>query len=189
MTLFNQSRVTRNPLLHIIKYYFILIRARGFQLDFIAEGDVGELDVNWFFLAIYFDGHDDQKFQLTIPDIDLAQHNPFYHLRANEDEVVTVVSMVCYVGKRQALETLVPIVYRVADLQRPEHANVSLTLHIGATMKNSILISTHYYVLLHISTHYYYHEASQQACHVHQAQHGVYVQMTTIQRHYNDLLQ
>ena len=31
--------------------------AGGFQLDFIAEGDVGALDVNGFFLAIYFDGH------------------------------------------------------------------------------------------------------------------------------------
>ena len=100
--------------------------------------------------------------------------------RASEDEVFTIVSMVCHVGERPALETLVPIVYRVADLQRPEHANVSLTLHRGANLKISILISTHYYVLLHISTTYYYHEASQQARDVHRQQHGVYVQTTTI---------
>ena len=33
--------------------------------------------------------------------------------------------MVCHAGERPALETLVPSVYSVADLQRPEHANVA----------------------------------------------------------------
>ena len=161
-------------------YYYILIHAEGFQLDFIAEGDVGTLDVNGFFQAIYFDRHGEKKFQPTIPVIVLAQHKSFYPRRESEDEVFTVVSMVCHVGERPALETLVPIVYRVADLQRHKHANVSFTMHRGANLKISILISTHYYVLLHISTNYYYHEASQQARDVHRPQHGVYVQTTTI---------
>ena len=73
MTLFNQNRVSPISLLHIITYYYILIRAGGFQLDFIAEGDVDALDVNGLFLAIYFDGHGEKKFQLAIPDIVSAQ--------------------------------------------------------------------------------------------------------------------
>ena len=90
--------------------------------------------------------------------------------------------MVCHAGERPALETLVPIVYSVADLQRPEHANVALTLHRGENLKNSILISRYYYILLHIVTHYYYLETSQQTRDVHRPQHGVYVQTTTIGR-------
>ena len=88
--------------------------AKTYTTSFIAEGDVGALDVNGFFLAIYFDGHGEKKFQLAIPDIVQAQHKPFYPRRASEDKVFTVVSMVCHVGERPALETLVPIMYRVA---------------------------------------------------------------------------
>ena len=83
--------------------------------------------------------------------------------------------MVGPVGKRPALETLVPIVYRVADLQGPKNSDVSLTQHSSANLKNGILISTHNYVLLRISAHYYYREASQQARDVQRPQHGVYV--------------
>jgi len=83
--------------------------------------------------------------------------------------------MVCHAGERPALETLVPIVYIVADLQRPKHANVALTLHRVANLKNSILISSYYYIFVHILTHYYYLEASQQTRDVHRPQHRVYV--------------
>ena len=77
----------------------------------MAERDKGTLNVDRFFLAIYFDGHGEEKFQPTIPDIVQAQHKPFYPRRASEDEAFTVVSMVCHVGERQSLETLVPVVY------------------------------------------------------------------------------
>ena len=70
--------------------------------------------------------------------------------------------MVRPVGKRPALQTLVPIVYRMANLQGPEISDVSLTQHRSANIKNGILISTHYYVILLISAHYYYSKASQQ---------------------------
>ena len=52
--------------------------------------------------------------------------------------------MVRPVGKWQALQVLVPIVYRMADLQGPENSNVSLTQHRSANLnlKNGILIST-----------------------------------------------
>ena len=90
--------------------------------------------------------------------------------------------MVCHAGERPALETLVPIVYIVADLQRPKHANVALTLHRVANLKNSILISSYYYIFVHILTHYYYLEPSQQTRDVHRPQHRVYVQTTTIGR-------
>ena len=67
-TLAKQNRVRRVRLLHGITYYYTSIRARGFQLDFIAEGDVCTLNVNGFFLANYFDGHGEKKLQLIIPD-------------------------------------------------------------------------------------------------------------------------
>ena len=38
-------------LLHINTHYYTLLRTGGFKLDFIAEGDVGTLDFNRFFLA------------------------------------------------------------------------------------------------------------------------------------------
>ena len=65
--------------------------------------------------------------------------------------------MLCHVRERPALETLDPHVYRVAYLQRPEHSKVALTLHRGANLKNSILISKYYCILLPFSTHYHYH--------------------------------
>ena len=55
-------------LLHINTHYYTLLRTGGFKLDFIAEGDVGTLDFNRFFLAIYFDGNFEKKLQTTIPD-------------------------------------------------------------------------------------------------------------------------
>ena len=45
----------------------------------------------------------------------------------------------------------------MADLQCPENANMSLTQHSSTNLKNEIhisTVSTHYYVLLRISTHY-----------------------------------
>ena len=58
--------------------------------------------------------------------------------------------MVRPVEKRPALQTLVSIVYRMANLQCPENANMSLTQHSSTTLKNEIHISTHYYVLIRI---------------------------------------
>ena len=76
--LVKQNRVRRVPLLHIITYHYTLIRARRFQLDFIAEGDVGTLNVDGFFLAIYFDGHAEKMLQLSArsqkSDVSLTQH-------------------------------------------------------------------------------------------------------------------
>ena len=67
----------------------------------------------------------------------------------------------------------------MSDLQCPENDDVSLTRHRSPNLKNGILISTHYDVLLRISTHYHYREASQQAP---DAQHDAYVQTSTIRR-------
>ena len=39
-------------LLHITTYYYALIHTGRLQTYFIAEGDVGTLDVNFFFLAV-----------------------------------------------------------------------------------------------------------------------------------------
>ena len=105
----------------------------------------------------------------------------------SEGKVLLVISMVHPIGKRPALQTLVPIVYRMADLQCPKNADASLTQHRSANLKNGILISTHYYVLLRISAHYYYGEALQQARDVQRPQHGVYVQTTTLRRQQRQL--
>ena len=152
----------------------------------MAEGDVGTLNVNGFFLAIYFDGHSEKKLQQAIiPDIVLVQHKPFHTWRASEDKVFSVMSMVHPVGKGSALQTLMSIVYSMSDLQCPETADVSLTQqcqHHSANLTNGIVIITHYNVLLHISTHHYYREPSQQAPDVQRPQHGVYVQTTMIRR-------
>ena len=77
---------------------------------------------------------------------------------------------------------LVSIVHRVAYLQCPKNANISLTQHSSANLKNGIHINSYYMSLLGISTHYDYHEALQQASDVQQQQHGVYVQLTTTQK-------
>jgi hypothetical protein len=97
-----------------------------------------------------------KSFNRPIPDIVQAQQKSFYPLGASEHKVFSVVSMVCHVGERPALEMLDPQVYRVAYLHRLEHSKVALTLHRGANLKNSILISIYYCILLSISTHYYY---------------------------------
>ena len=70
----------------------------------------------------------------------------------------------------------------MSDLQCPENDDVSLTRHRSPNLKNGILISTHYDVLLRISTHYHYREASQQAPDVQGPGHRVYVQTNTIRR-------
>ena len=101
----------------------------GFKLDFIAEGYVGTLDVNGFFLIIYFDGHGEKKLQTTIPDIIWVQHKPFDPWWASEDKVYPIISIVRPVWKR-------PIVYRMLDLQCPENADVSLTQHRSANLDN-----------------------------------------------------
>ena len=96
MTLAKQNRVRRVPLLQVITYYSILICARGFQLDFIAEGDVGTLHIYGFFLAIHFDGHGEKKLQPTILDIVWAQH-----WRASEDKVSRLYPWFVLLGKGQ----------------------------------------------------------------------------------------
>jgi hypothetical protein len=152
-----------------------------FQLDFIAEGDVGTFNVNGVFLDIHLDWHGEleKKLQSTILDIVLAQHKSSYSRRASEHwhKVFFVVSMVCHVGERPAgpaLETLDSHMYRVAYLQqwRPEHSKVAraraLTLHRGENLKNSmyyyvllrilnipLCIITTMYVLKHITTYFY----------------------------------
>ena len=49
--------------------------------------------------------------------------------------------MIRSVGKRSLLQKLVPVVYRMADLQCPENADVSLTQHRSANLKNGMNIS------------------------------------------------
>ena len=58
--------------------------------------------------------------------------------------------MVRPVEKRPALQTLVSIVYRMADLQCPKNVNMSLNQHSSANLKNGIHISTYYLSLLRI---------------------------------------
>ena len=103
-------------LVHITTYYYALIHTRRLKPYFIAEGDVGTLDVNCIFLAVYFDGYGEKKFQTAIPDIVRAQHKAFHPWRACEDKVFSVISMVRPFRKRPTLQTLVSIVNRVADL-------------------------------------------------------------------------
>jgi len=100
MTLTQQHSVRQVILLSIILYYYILKRTRGFQFNFIAERDVGTLDVHWFLLAIDLDGHAEKKLQSTIPDIVWAQHKSFYSWRASEDKVFLVISIIRLAGKR-----------------------------------------------------------------------------------------
>ena len=81
-----------NVLLSIITCYCTLLHTWGFQLDFIAERDVGALDVYRLELAIYLDRHSEEKLQPTVPDVVWAQDKPFYPGRASEDKVFSVVS-------------------------------------------------------------------------------------------------
>ena len=63
-------------------------------------------------------------------------------------QVFLVISLVCPVKKRPALQTLVSNVYHMAHLQR------ALTQHSSTNLKNGIHISTYYMSLLSISTYY-----------------------------------
>jgi len=98
----------------IPSYFYALIHTKWFQLDFIAE-DVGTLeswlDANGVFLAIHLDWDGEKNLQQTILDIVWAQYKQFCSLRASEDN---------YIHVTPALQMLVPIVYRMANLKSPE---------------------------------------------------------------------
>ena len=129
---------------------------RKFKLDFIAEEDVGTLDFNRFFLAIYFDGNFEKKLQSSN---DHTRHCPGSAQTVSPLAGVWRQSLLCYihgvrpVGKRPALQTLLSIVYRMADLQCPENANMSLTQHSSTNLKNEIHITN--VTLVHIIMYYY----------------------------------
>jgi hypothetical protein len=81
------------------------------------------------------------------------------------------------IWKRPALQTLVALVYRVADLQNSEETNVSLSLQGRADLQKNIC----YYTLLHVITYYCDDlQTLEQASDVHRPQHRVNVQATTI---------
>ena len=149
MAIDDSARANQDQTCSVATHYYILytlIRTGGFQLDFIAKGDVGTLDVNGFFLGNpghLFDGYGEKKLQLTILNMVWAQHKPFHPWRASEEKVFSDISMVRPLGKRPALQTLVPIVYHMADLQGPENSDVSLTQHRSANLKKEILTCSH----------------------------------------------
>ena len=118
--------------LHITAYYYILFIAWGFQLDVVAEGNIGTLDFNRRILAIHFDGHAEEELQSTVPDVVCAQHKPFHPRRTNEDEVLPIKSVELPIWERPALQTLVALVYRVSNLQYPVDDDVSFPIHGSA---------------------------------------------------------
>ena len=97
-------------------------------------------------------------------------------------KVFPVISMVCPAGKWPALQTLVAIVYRMADLQGSKYSDVSLTLHCGSDLTSNgcyctlSIINTYHYIFL------YHLQASQQVRYIQRPQHGVLVRMTSILR-------
>ena len=116
-------------LLHIITYYHILLHASGFQLDFVAEGDEGKIDIYSFVLSIDLDRHSNEELQPTVPDVVWAKDKAFHPKRTSEDEVLTTISMESLAWKRLALQALVFLVDLTQDLQCPVEVDVSLSLN------------------------------------------------------------
>ena len=121
-------------LIHISAYYYILFHTRGFQLDFVAEGDVGALDIDRLVLSINLDGHCEEELQSTVPDVVWAQHKSFHPRRTNEDEVLSIQSVELPIWERPAVQTLVALVYCVANLQYAVDADMSLSLQGSADL-------------------------------------------------------
>ena len=59
-------------------YYCILLHTGGFQLDFVAEGDVGTFNIYRLLLAINLDCHSKRELQLSVADVVWAQDKQFY---------------------------------------------------------------------------------------------------------------
>ena len=72
-------------LLHITTYYCILLHTWRFHLDFIAEGDIGTLDLYRLGLAINLDRHSNESFNLQYQTLfwlrTNSQADPFYDFR------------------------------------------------------------------------------------------------------------
>ena len=130
-------------LCHIDAHYYVLLHTRGFKLDFIAEGDIGTLEVHRLVLAINFDSNSKNELQPTVPDIVWAQYEAFHPGGTSKDEILSVVPIICFVWERPALKTLVPLVYCVTYLQCPVDADVSANLQQPLC----------YYTLLHVITY------------------------------------
>ena len=133
----------------MLHLYVLFFCTGGFQLDFIAEGDIGTLEVNRLVLAINLDRHSEKELQPTVPDIVLAQHKAFHPWRASEDEVLSVVPIVRFIRERPALKTLVSLMYSVSNLQCPVDVYMSLPQYCMLNLQRE----TCYRPLLHVTTH------------------------------------
>ena len=65
-------------------YYCILLHPCEFQLDFVADGDVGALNIYLLALSINLDCPCKKELQPTVPDV---QDKPFHPSRASKDKV------------------------------------------------------------------------------------------------------
>ena len=70
-------------------------------------------------------------------------------LWASEDEVLPVVPIILFIRERPALQTLVSLVYSVAYLQCPVHADVSLSQNGWANLQQLFCYCT----FLHVNAH------------------------------------
>ena len=114
-------------LLHIITYHCTLLQTWGFQLDFVAERDVGTLYIYRLFLAITILTaivHRSFNQWPSVPDVvwapDIADKQ-FYPGWTNEDEVLL----------GPALHSLVSLMYHMHNMQCPVCWCVPLPWQLG----------------------------------------------------------
>ena len=67
-------------------------------------------------------------------DVVWAQYKSFHPRRTNKDEVLSIKSEELPIWERPALQTLVALVYFVANLQYAVDADMSLSLHGSADL-------------------------------------------------------
>ena len=72
---------------HVNVYYCVLLHILELQLDFMAEGDIGTLDVYKLALAIDLDCQ--SKEELYVPDIVWAQEKQFHPCWVTKDQVLS----------------------------------------------------------------------------------------------------
>ena len=107
-----------NTLSSIITYFCLLLGTRGVQLNLIAEGNIGALEVDRLILAVDLDRNGEEEFQPTVPDVVRAQHKAFHPGLAREQEVLPVVPMVLFTWEQPALKRLMSLVNNVADSRK-----------------------------------------------------------------------
>ena len=61
-----QAQHNLNTLWSIITYFGLLLHTQGVQLNLIAEGNIGTLEVDRLILAVYLDLNGEENFQPTL---------------------------------------------------------------------------------------------------------------------------